>query len=385
MLKSERLSVGDTPGVTRGAHEATVLVAGLGDLGTRAVHALARLPVGRLVAAAREAEHAAVVANRAGLVAELSGGAGRVEAAHLDLDDPEATARTFGALAPDVIVAAASRHSWWRTPPGLRPLPYGAWVSLHVPLVRAVTAAREAAVPGARVVGLPHPDAVGPILAGTGLAPDVGAGNVAEIAAKVRLAAARRAQVPREDVDVRIVAHHAAERHVLSLSSERDGSPEPETRPPVRAVVTVAGTPLGEDEIRSLLGSPFALGEARETHEVTAASTAEVVAALLADERRRLHAPAPHGRPGGYPVSIGRAGIALDLPPGLDEETARAVNAVASRWDGIEAIGPDGTVTFTATVAERSEQLLGLRLERVGPGEHEETGRELERRVRALA
>ena len=50
---------------------------------------------------------------------------------------------------------------------------------------------RAAGSPG-RVVSLAFPDAVGPVLAPAGLAPDLGAGNVDEVAAKLSLLAARR-------------------------------------------------------------------------------------------------------------------------------------------------------------------------------------------------
>ncbi len=365
------------------ARDSTVLVVGLGDLGARIADALARLPMGRLVTAARNPERASEVAGRAAIVAALADGAARVQPATLDLDAPGAAEALFAELRPDVVVAAASRHSWWRTPEPLRALPYGVWVSLQVPLVRALTEARAAAAPAARVIALPHPDVVGPVLAGVGLAPDCGAGNVAEIAAKIAHAAAGAAGVERARVRVRLVAHHAAERYAFGAFADLGGSTAPPTAPPVRAEVTVDGEPLPEDAVRELLAAPHPLGAGVVTHQITAAATASAVAALLGDTPRAVHLPAPDGRPGGYPVLASRAGIALDLPAGLDEESARGVNVVAARWDGVEQIAADGTVTFTDAVAELSEELLGLRLERVAPDEHGAVGAEL--RARAAA
>ncbi len=181
---------------------------------------------------------------------------------------------------------------------------------------------------------------------------------------------------------MRLVAHHAAERFAFQGFGDRAG---PETAPPVRAEVVVDGERLGPEVVRDLLNRPYPLGEARETHQLTAAATAATVAALLGDEPRAIHVPAPGGRPGGYPVRASRRGVELDLPDDLSEADACSINAVAARWDGIEHVEEDGTVVFTHTVVEMTEALLGLRLERVGPGEHVAVGDELLARAAAAS
>jgi hypothetical protein len=362
--------------------EATVLVAGLGDLGGRTVDAHAALPHGRLGAAARDPGRARAVAGRAALIAELVGGAARVEAAELDLDDAEGAAAAFGRVAPEVIVAAASRHSWWRTPAALAGIPYGAWLPIQIPLVAAVTSARTAAAPPARVVALPHPDAVGPVLAPRGLAPDTGAGNVAEIAAKLRTLAAAETGTPLDEVRVRLVAHHSVEPFAFDGFGDRAA---PETPPPVRAEIVAGGRRLEDEQVRALLARPYPLGPQLETHQLTAAATAATVAALLGPDPVPIHVPAPGGLPGGYPVLASRRGIELDLPADLSVEDARSVNEVAARWDGVERVDADGTLHFTRAVTELLERHLGLRLERVGPDEHEAVGAELLARMRAAA
>lgn len=361
----------------------TVVVVGVGDLGQRIIEALSRCPIGRVVAAGRDDERTRGVAGQAALVAAIHGGARHVEAAHLDLFDSAQAADTLARLAPGVIVLAASRQSWWRIPEACAGMPYGAWLPFHVPLTRALVQARDEAGTRAPVVALPFPDAVGPVLAGVGLAPDVGAGNVGEIAAKLVVVAAQRRGVGREAVDVRLVAHHATERHAFSAFASLGGSSTGRFQgpPPVHAHVSVAGEVLPPDEVRALFLAPYGLGRGRETHTLTAAVTAGTVSALLADEPRRVHVPAPRGRPGGYPARVSRAGIELDLPAGLTESDARAVNAVAARWDGIEHIGGDGTVTFTPAVADATHRALGLRLERITIDEHAAVADELTARL----
>lgn len=342
---------------------ATVLVIGLGDLGTRVFDALARLPeIDRLVGAGRDEERGRARAGQTAFVASLVGGPRHVGFELVDLDDVAGAASLLRRLDPDLVVTAASRHTWWRPFADERvgALPFGVWLPLQLVLVRRLMEARREAGIGARVVCLPYPDAVGPALAPLGLAPDLGAGNVAETAPKLALLAAREAGVAREQVRVRLVMHHAAQRVVF-------GGPAGE--PPWAAEVLVSNERLPNEDVQRLFRAPWPLPQGRDTHELSAAATAHAVRALLADEPTATHAPAPNGLPGGYPVRLSRRGVELDLPAHLSGEEAIAVNERAAAFDGIERIQPDGTIVFTSEVAAETERLLGLRLERVRPDE----------------
>jgi hypothetical protein len=366
---------------------ATVVVVGQGDLGARVVIAAARLPVGRVVAISRDAERARQVAGQSAVIAALTEGAQRVTARGADAGDAEAMATTLRELDPAVIVMAASRHTWWRTPPAFDALPYGAWLPLHVGLTRELVRARDGAGISAPIVALPYPDAVGPVLAPLGLAPEVGAGNVSEIAAKLQMLAATAEDVAREDVWVRLIAHHAVERaafaEFVSLAGDADRvDPGP---PPWRATMEVGGRAVPEERVREWFHAPHPLMPGRQTHVVTAAAAAAVVDALLADTPRRVHVPAPGGRPGGYPARLSTAGVTLDLPADVSEAQAIAINATAARWDGIERIDGDGTVTFTADVCATTERVLGLRLDRVTAADMDAVADELAARLRAAA
>src|ERR671930_1358069 len=315
-----------------------VLVNGLGDLGTRVFDALARLSeVERLVGAGRRAEEGRARAGQTAMVAELAGGPRHVGFESLDLDDVAATASLLRGLDPDLVVTAASRHTWWRPFADERvgALPFGVWLPLQLVLVRRLMEARREAGIAARVVCLPYPDAVGPALAPLGLAPDLGAGNVAETAPKLELLAAREAGVARDEVRVRLVMHHAAQRVAF-------GSVDGE-EPPWAAEVLVGGERLPDDDVRRLFRAPWPLPQGRDTHELSAAATAQGVRALLRDEPTATHAPAPNGLPGGYPVRLSCRGVELDFPEGLGQDEAIALNERAARFDGIERIARDGT------------------------------------------
>jgi hypothetical protein len=139
----------------------------------------------------------------------------------------------------------------------------------------------------------------------------------------------------------------------------------------------VEDRPLDAEEVQRLIHAPYPLPTGRATHDLTAAATAATLEALLSDVPRRLHVPAPGGRPGGYPVRISRRGIELDLPAGTSEDDAIAINSVAARWDGIEHIDPGGAVTFCDWAVDAIGEGLGLALERVEPGEMEAVGDEM--------
>jgi len=365
--------------VTNSMSSATVVVIGLGDLGTHVVHALAQLRLGRLVAVDRTRDRADRVAGQAAVVAGLCGGAQRVQGCAGDVGDVEATAGLLGRLDPDLVVMAASRHTWWRTRAGLAAIPYGAWLPLHVGLVRSLMQARRESGSTVPVVCLPFPDAVGPVLRPLGLAPELGAGNVAEVAAKLTVLASVAGGTVLADVSVRLIAHHAVERFAFAAFGELAGDEQLAGggSPPYRAAVEVGGEPLAPDRVRQLFATFHPLLEGRDTHAMTAAATAATVAATLGDRPRRIHVPGPGGRPGGYPVLASAGRVELDLPPGVSEEEAVAINATAARWDGIERIADDGTITFTREVAEVTERDFGWRLQRVGPGELDAVAAEL--------
>jgi hypothetical protein len=348
---------------------ATVLVIGLGDLGSRVLDILARSArIERLVGSGRDAEHGEARTAQCLLVAALQGGPRRVEFVRNDVSDVAATAALLSSLDPDVVVTAASRHTWWRR--GVEGVPYGAWLPLQLTLVRDLVLARNGAGIAAPIVCLPFPDNVGPALAPLGLAPELGAGNVTETAAKLELLAG-------EGAEARLVLHHAAQRYAFPDFAALGGGESGE--PPWAAEVLVGGEALAEERVDELFHAPWPLPWGRDSHDLTAAATARIVEALLSDQPVRTHAPAPNGRPGGYPLLVSRGAIELDLPAGLGEDEAVAINGRAARWDGLELVEADGTLVFTAAVADATERHLGVRVDRVAPGDVDAVAGELER------
>jgi hypothetical protein len=321
----------------------TVAVVGLGDLGSRVLDLLARSPhVERLIGLTRDAERGEARVQQCRLVAHIAGGPRHVEFRKID---EVADAADVDA---DVLVTAATRHTWWKPAPS--GVPYGTWLPLQLTLVRDLMRAR----PRARVVCLPYPDGVGPALAPLGLAPDVGAGNVGETAPKLALLSGG---------DVRLVMHHAAQRYAFpSFGFLGNGNDE---EAPWAAEIVVDGKRVDPEPY---FHADWPLPTGTVSHDLTGASTVQVVEALLSETPVRTHAPAPGGRPGGYPVRLSRDAIEVDWP---DEAAAVAINERAQRWDGIERIEPDGTLVFT-------QELFGVGATRVAPHELDDVADALE-------
>jgi hypothetical protein len=358
-------------------------VVGLGDLGGRVVDALAReARIDRLVGAGRDAERGRAITSQAALTAQFLGGPRTVGFEPCDLEDVAATSSLLTRLDPEVIVTAASYHTWWRVPD---PLPYSAWLPLHLRPVRRLMEARAAAGVRARVVCLPFPDVVIPALHGAGLAPEAGAGNVGEVAAKIGLLAAAAHGARRDEVEVRLVMHHAAERFAFGTFESVGGELEASGEPPWLGDVRVRGQALPPDEVDALFHRPYPLRTGRDAQGVTASATAALVRAMIGDTPTLCHVPGVDGMPGGYPALVSRGGISLALPDGVARDDARAVNEDAARWDGVERIEQDGTVVYTREAADARAEVLGHRVDRLGPDEHDAAADALLARRDALA
>jgi hypothetical protein len=351
----------------RASHRGSVLVVGMGDLGRRIVSLLATRPeIDSIVAVSRS--------SRAAM--ELRGiddmPRARCELHVVDAFDQARMERLIHASAPAILLHCASLLSpWWTFENGsatarlLGEAGFGAQLALQLPVLLSVaSAAREVGFAG-WFLNASYPDVTHAALAPLGLAPHLGIGNIAFIAGRVLAALRRRGDADPHDLPVRVIAHHAHVRGVLTgkKPSEPDGVPW------VR--LGEAGRPADD-----LAFEPSPLALDRSINALSALDASDLVATVLGDSESRRCCPGPLGKPGGYPVRIapGRREVTLDLPPGVGESEAVAFVDRAARREGIHAIDGDGTVHFTATARTA--------LERLGPG----LGEPLEpRRSRARA
>jgi hypothetical protein len=208
-------------------------------------------------------------------------------------------------------------------------------------------------------VGASYPDVVNAVLHLTGAGPGVGSGNVAECVPKMRFIAAEHAKAPPKEIEVRLVAQHALEYFLYN-------DDPPKEWPPFLLKVTWHGqdiTLAARDKVKSRMPIPYDL----DFNRITASASLDLLAALCGDQSVSLHAPAPNGLVGGYPVQVSRRGVVVDLPPEWDLERAIGVNASSLAFDGIAALDKDGTVTFNDKTVAALEDLLGERIETLRP------------------
>ena len=93
---------------------------------------------------------------------------------------------------------------------------------------------------------------------------------------------------------------------------------------------------------------------------LTASSAAAITLAMADYKREFLHAPAPDGLPGGYPVRVDANGATLDLPINLRVEEAIRINEVGQAVDGIERIDEKGTAYIPQWSIDIMKSMLGF-------------------------
>jgi hypothetical protein len=133
-----------------------------------------------------------------------------------------------------------------------------------------------------------------------------------------------------------------------------------------------------------LILGPEPLTGGRATHLLTASVTIPLTRALMQDVPVALHAPAPAGLPGGYPVTVSRAGVELALGS-IPLAEAIAANTAAQRFDGVETVLDDGTVLLNPDNVAQLQSVLGPCAARISISEVEDQATDLVRRYQAFA
>jgi NAD(P)-dependent dehydrogenase (short-subunit alcohol dehydrogenase family) len=364
----------------------TLMLIGLGGLGSVLLELLAREDgLGRIVVGSRNVERGVAHCNLAQLGALAQGYAPAIRFVPLDLDDPQAVAEVVRRETPDVIVSTATRQTWWLPdllPPAqaavINSAGFGVWLPVHLTLTQKLMQALRLANYDGITLTAPFPDVVNCVLGRLDLAPTCGIGNLDEIVPKLRLLAAERLGTPLDAVRVLLVAHHALEPAAF-------GAPVDKV-PPFFVRVEHGG----QDVTRAicageLLLAPYPLPAGPATHFLTAGSAVRLIRACLSDAGALLHAPAPNGLPGGYPVIASRAGVRPASIAGITLAEAISINERSHRFDGVERIEADGTVVFVPAAADVLRRALGYDCERLPPNEAEARAQELMARFREYA
>jgi NAD(P)-dependent dehydrogenase (short-subunit alcohol dehydrogenase family) len=187
-----------------------------------------------------------------------------------------------------------------------------------------------------------------------------GAGNVGLNQIAMRHQAALELGANFEDVDIALVSHH------LHWVAPRE--PGYSNEGPFLAAVSLAGEDISArfNNLRELMNSGVRRHyEADASFSSTTGILASQIAMALLDEsgsKHQLHAPAPNGLPGGYPVEIQLGEIKVSLPKQWSLDHAIETMDLCHTLDGVASIGSDGTVKFTDAAQEILRDEVGFDL-----------------------
>lgn len=299
----------------------------------------------------------------------------------------ERNAQTLMRIKPDVILNCASLQSWrviTQLPKAsfeaLDQARLGPWLAMHLAPAYALMRAVKQSCPKSLVVNAAFPDAVNAVLYKVGMAPDIGVGNIANLVPATRCAIARLAGCEPLQVRVKLIgqryfSHYVPRRGLpaqahFNLSYWIDGR---EWTDEFRA-----------QDIFSCVAEDFRRLGGVDGQYLTAMSAASVLENLYANAEVHVHAPGPHGLPGGYPVKVGMGQVLLGLPYGVRREDAIQLNEAGQRQDGIETIMADGTVTFGREQMSVMEQMLGFSMAELKVQDAADSAHELGRKYQAF-
>lgn len=279
-----------------------------------------------------------------------------------DLTDIGKVTRLLQQEAPDLLVNCASLQSW-RVITGLPKLTFeqldqaqfGPWLPMHLTLMHCLMQAVKASGIKAKTVNAAFPDAVNPILARVGLAPDIGVGNVANLIPAVRFSIARLLACAPSDVQVRLYAQHYFSHYV-----PRGGLPP---RASYRLLYEVRYRPevarLPAEAIFSTVKTEFRRLGGLDGQFLTACSAVTVIEGLCSPTPVLVHAPGPLGLPGGYPVWLHDGQIEVQFSDACPQDEAVRINTICQSQDGIDEIHCDGSVTFNPQCMAVMHTMLG--------------------------
>jgi hypothetical protein len=330
-----------------------IMLIGLGGLGKAALQIMAaKSKIKKIVVAGRDAKTGEAFCNLVGAGAMAQGFFPEIEFIPFDLNNTEQAAEVISHENPDVIFSTATMMSPWLTGRlpleinlALYPAGFGVWLPMHLPLTMKFMQAVQLADYRGFTLTAPFPDIVNCILSKVNLAPTSGIGNVDLYIPKIRRLSAKALGVSSHEIQVQMVAHHALMPYFMGLANDHV--------PPFHLSVKFDNVDVTETiNARKLLSTNLPVIVGPETNYITAGSAVRMIQAFLSEEDVHMHAPAPHGLPGGYPVVVSRQGIKTSRIEGLTMERAIQINEDSHPFDSIQCIEEDGTAIFTDAAVE---------------------------------
>jgi hypothetical protein len=265
----------------------------------------------------------------------------RIAAHRVDLADADAAADTIAAVAPKVVVQAASfqtgnvistqGNAWTRlvAEGGL-----SATAVLQAPLSVEVARALKTVRPQAHFINCCFADVVNPLIAALGLPISCGVGNIAILA---NAFAGTRPGHER----LKVLAHYQ------NLAPWRE---------PAASLLRSGRSCrvwIDETEIADVYAKFRQVQLTREPAvEISGASGVPLMLAMASGRDWSGHVPGPHGLPGGYPVRLHDGVLDLDLPSAFTRAQAIAWNVSYEQESGL-VVSPEGDATYTGRLRDR--------------------------------
>ncbi len=357
----------------------SLVLVGLGEVGTRLLYALAAdVPDrARVVVISRDEARSKPKVSAARLSASYLERFPDIDLQCLDLSERDRLVDLIGRIRPDIIVNTASRSPWWAR--GLLPALIrtrlemvgagpGLWAPGHLALTARIAAARDEAASDAVLVNAAYPDVVNPALARSGAGRIVGAGNIDLLTPAARRVIARDLGVSAKAVSLTLVAHNFHSSGILT------GNPIGSLRPILRTFVDGVDRSgeIDVDDLWRRIPQEAPIPRGSGAAAILVGSMTRMLRGLLSTTAVRTHAPGVAGLPGGYPIFVSRLGATIDLPPEIALDEAVEVNCAGQRAEGIEIIRGDGALVLTETAREVLQSVFGIECEAVLPDEAQE-------------
>lgn len=342
----------------------TIMMIGLGDLGGHVLEMLARNPgYRRIITADVDEDRAYRKTNIAIYGASQMGFYPDVEFTKIDLNNTEQAAEVIRKANPDVIYSAATLQSWWviTTLPkavfdDLDKARFGPWLPMHLSVVYKLMQAVKMTGMDIKVINSAFPDACGPILKTRGLQPTVGIGNVANPVPAIRLGIADQLGVTLGDVKIYLACQHYVSHYIPRFGTAGGA--------PYYLKAFVGGRDVTRDididKVFADMPKRYRRTGSLGGQILTASSAAAITLAMVDDRREFLHAPAPDGLPGGYPVRVDAKGATVELPNDITLAEAIKINEEGQAIDGIERIDEKGTAYIPEWSNEIMKKMIGF-------------------------
>ena len=332
-----------------------ILFVGLGDLGSQTLDLFVRVPgKHHFLVGGRNLDVLQQRTNLSLFAAIQLERYPEVTCISMDLWNVEQTAQTIAHVRPDLVFCSATVLRWGAISSLPKPLAdhlyeagMGPWLPVHLVLVYRLMQAIEQSGLAPIVINATYPDVTNPLLAKVGLAPSIGIGDLANNVPALRRSIALKLKKPVEEIDIRFFTQRYLS-HRMARAGNAGGAP-------FHLTVLVKGEDVTRQlDMETVFDQLPTIFKRAPGQQMTAASAMTVFEAIITDTETITHAPGPIGLPGGYPILVNAHDIGVVLPDGLTMQEAVDINEACMRFDGIERIDEDGTVSFT----ERNMSIL---------------------------